>query len=122
MTTITLQPDVAQQVATLASAAATDETEFVDRALRSYLSASQRDQISAEVLAFERLRTELRTRYPDEYVALRGGKVVDHDPDLRTLHVRVNEEFGSLPVLLRHVNTESPREFSVRSPRTESAR
>ncbi len=119
MLTVTLKPDVAEQIRNLTGSGETgvDPEVIVDKALRSYLTQLRREKIRAESEAFERQLSVLLTRYRDEYVAVHEGQVIDHDPDLRTLHLRVFAQLGHTPVLLRKVTEETERELVFRSPR-----
>ena len=47
------------------------------------------------------------------------GTVIDHDLDLRTLHLRVFAQLGHTSVLLKQVTPEAERELVFRSPRFE---
>ena len=75
MLTITLKPDMAEQVNQLASETQSDAATVVDKALRNYLTESRHKKISAEHAEFDRQRPELLNRY-------RGLVIVDvSNPD-----------------------------------------
>ena len=63
------------------------------------------------------MHAELRNRYPDQYVAVYRGKVVDHDPDQLALFRRVEERYPDVPVLIRQVAPEQEEVYTFRSPR-----
>ena len=69
--------------------------------------------------AFNRQRVKLLAQFSDEYVAVHNGQVIDHDKDLRTLHLRIFKRLGRMPVLLKQVTQEPARELVFRSPRFE---
>ena len=119
MATINLKPDLAEQVELLASKSQTSAEAFVDKALRSYLVQFRREKIQAETEAFKQQREELLAKYSGQYVAVHNGQVIDHDQDLRTLHLRVFDQLGHLPVLLKQVTNEPDHELVFRSPRFE---
>lgn len=119
MLTVTLKPDVAEQVSQLADAAHIDAEALVDQAVRSYLVQLRHEKIRAEAAAFEEQRATLLAHYRGEYVAIHQGRVIDHDPNLRTLHLRVFAQVGHTPVLLKRVGDEPERELMFRSPRFE---
>lgn len=119
MLTVTLKPDVARQVEELTRSGQADAETLVDQALRAYLAQRRQEEIRAEMEAFDRQRAALLARHKGQYVAMYGGQVVDHDPNLRALHLRVFERFGHAPVLLRQVLEEPEREIVFRSPRVE---
>jgi len=119
MLTVTLKPDIAEQIDRLAGETQTSTEVFVDRALRSYLAQFDREKIRAEMKAFEQLRGTLLAQHRGEYVAIHEGQVIDHDPHLRTLHLRVFARLGHTVVLLKRVTDEPERELVFRSPRFE---
>jgi hypothetical protein len=122
MLTVTLKPDVAEQVRQLAKGAQTEADDIVDEALRSYLAQARREKLEAEARAFELQRTTLLALHPGEYVAIHSGQVIDHDPDVRALHLRVFAKLAHTPVLLKLVSESSDRELVMRSPRFERPR
>ena len=119
MTTITLDPELSEQIEGVAGEDQIDAQAFVEKAVRSYLTQLQREKIRAETEAFHAQYRELKAKYPGQYVAVHQGKIIDHDPDLRTLHVRVYERLGRTPVLLKQVTDDPERELVFRSPRLE---
>ena len=122
MTTINLAPDLIQQIENLTGTAEADAQVFVDKAVRAYLTQVHRENIRTETEAFTAQYDELRARYAGQYVAMHQGRVIDHDPDLRTLHLRVYEQLGHTPVLLKKVADGPERELTFRSPRLERIR
>lgn len=122
MLTVTLQPDIAEQISDLASTNQISADHFVDKALRAYMAQYRREKIRAETETFKRQQEILLATYADQYVAMHNGQVIDHDADLRTLHLRVFERLGRTPVLLKKVTREPERELVFRSPRFERNR
>ena len=132
MLTVTLKPDLAEQITHLAGSKNSIDA-FIDQALRTYLTRvpqrarlprvpagiSREAKIRAERKAFERQHATLLANYANQYVALHNGQVIDHDPDLRTLHLRVFAQLGRTTVLLKKVTKEPERELVFRSPRFE---
>jgi hypothetical protein len=121
MLTITLKPDVAEQVQQLADGAQTQADEIVDEALRGYLAQTRRQKLETETKSFEQQRMTLLARYPGEYVAIHSGQVIDHDLDIRALHLRVFAKLAHAPVLLKLVTKHPERELIMRSPHFERA-
>ena len=119
MTTVTLNPDLVQQIENLSSKEDSDAQSFVERAVRAYLVQIQREKIRTETEAFNAQVKMLHAKYAGQYVAIHQGKVIDSDSDLRTLHLRVYELVGRTPVLLKRVMSEPEREIVFRSPRLE---
>jgi hypothetical protein len=69
--------------------------------------------------AYRRLYLELRERYPQQYVAIYEGRVVDVDPDFEELFVRIKQQLGDRIVLMRRVGDSPVEEYNFRSPRME---
>jgi hypothetical protein len=60
-----------------------------------------------------------RRRYAGQYVAVKGGQVVDHAADQRSLYLRVRERFGAQPVLIVSADWDEPPMLVMRSPQLE---
>jgi hypothetical protein len=54
-----------------------------------------------------------RRLYANEYVAIYKGDIVDHDPDQRTLYLRVRKRFGRNPVLIVNANFDAIPEYKI---------
>ena len=119
MSTITLQPQLMEQLKQVASERAVRPKELLETAVRTYLRQLEREKIKAEAEAFRAMHAELVEKYLGQYVAIRNGKVVDHDEDFQSLHSRIRQRFGRRPVLLRRVEVEPERVWVFRSPRFE---
>jgi hypothetical protein len=117
--TITLKPDVAEQIVRLIWETQTSADVIVDKAVRAYLEQVRREKVRAETEAFERQRDSLLAAYKHEVVAIHEGEVIDHDPNLRTLPMRVFARLGHTPVLLKPVTPAPERELVFRSPHFE---
>ena len=66
-------------------------------------------------------RDFIRMRIDTEVSLLHEGQVIDHDPDLRTLHSRVYAVMGSVPVLLQNVTHTPAPDILVRRHRSGRA-
>jgi len=119
MSTITLQPWLVEQLEQVAVQRSVEAKELVEAAVRAYLRQMEREKIKAEAEAFCSMHAELAEKYLGQYVAIHGGKVVDHDEDFQTLHSRIRQLFGRQPVLLRQVEVEPERVLTFHSPRLE---
>ena len=115
MLTINLKQDLAEQISYLTGKSQAKAEAFVDKALRTYLAQFQREKIRAETEAFDQQIRNLLAQYPEQYVAVHNGQVIDHDQNLRTLHLRVFEQLGHTPVLLKKVTDKPDRELVFRS-------
>jgi hypothetical protein len=65
------------------------------------------------------MKADLSAKHPGEHVAVHNGEVIDHDPDIRTFHLRVYEKYGRTLILLKQVVAGPERELVIRSPRLE---
>jgi hypothetical protein len=119
MTTIALKPALVEQIEYLIKEEDTSTEAFVEKAIQTYITQLHRERIRAESDAFHAQFDSLLTKYKGEYVAIHHGRVIDHGPDLRTLHLRVFEKLGHTPVLLKQVTAAPDRELVFRSPRFE---
>ena len=119
MLTVTVKPDLAEQITHFTNGNQSTVEAFVNQAVREHLHEMARQKIRAETKAFEQQRDTLLANYLGQYVAVHDGQVIDHDPDLLTLHLRVFERLGDIPVLHKKVTTKPERDLVVRSRRFE---
>ncbi|MFZ0547686.1 MAG: DUF5678 domain-containing protein [Candidatus Promineifilaceae bacterium] len=119
MTAINLAPELVKQIENLAATAELDAEMLVDKAVRAYLLQAQQEKIQAETEFFNAQFEQLFPKYRGQYIAMHQGKVIDHDINLRTLHLRIFERLGHTPVLLKQVIDDPKRELIFRSPRLE---
>jgi hypothetical protein len=120
MTAIILAPELVEEIEQLTGKEQTDATLFVEEAVRSYLSRFRRNKIRTETEAFNRQYDSLLKTYRGQFVAVHDGQIIDHDPDLRVLHLRVHQKLGQVPVLLKQVSDQPDRILQFRSPRLEN--
>ena len=119
MTAINFGPGLLEQVQWIAEWQQVTADEVATRALTSYLDRLEWEKMEAEIAAFRSQLPALLATYPDQYVAVHEGQVIDHDVDLRALHGRVYARMGVIPVLLQKVTAEPAPDILVRSPRLE---
>ena len=120
MTAIDLNPRLFEQVRWIARWQKVTTDELATRALSSYVDRLEWEKLQAEMEVFQAQLPALLIAYPDQYVAMHEGQVIDHDADLRTLHSRVYAQMGSIPVLLQKVTSTPVPDILVRSPRVEA--
>ena len=77
------------------------------------------EQLATEEAAWYALPAETRSRYADQFVAIKDGTVTDHDADQRTLYLRVRRRFGATPVAVLWAGWEEPPVFDIRNPPLE---
>lgn len=78
--------------------------------------------LAQEEDAFIKMHPMLRQQYMDEYVAVYGTELVDHDMDLASLTLRMYERFGDQPVWIAPVRRQPVEEWQMRSPRLDRDR
>ncbi len=119
MLTITLRPDVAEQISQIAGESKMETEAVVDTAVRAYLRRHAEEKIRAEQKEFDEQKESLLVKYKGEYVAVHNGEVIDHDPSIGELHRRVRKSLGRIPVLLKKVTDEPDRVLLFRSPKLQ---
>jgi hypothetical protein len=120
MQTLTLQQPLIETLEQVAESQNTSAEILLNKAVTEFLEKVNREKISLESEAFIKLHSELITKYMNEYVAIHHGEVVDHDVDVRTLHLRIRKQFGRIPVLLRLVTEQKVEpDLVFRSPKLE---
>lgn len=119
MTTVTLRPEVAEQVQSAADRRKMDLDELVNDWLEEQLWEDWNRKIAEEMRRFLAQHQELLVQYRGKYIAMQDGIVLDNDPDLGVLHDRVREQYGDVPILMTLVSNEPIQTFRVRSPRLE---
>ncbi len=124
MVTLALQqPDLVSLLQQIAAEQNTTAEELLDAAISEFLDKASRQKIQAESAVFREMHAQLASKYPGEYVAVHDGQVVDHDPDVRTLHLRIRQRYGRLPILLRQVTEAAESQDLVfHSPKLEHGR
>lgn len=122
MTTIMLTPELVKKIEQVTGTEQTDTETFVEEAVRLHISQFRRNKIRAETKAFDRQYDSLLKKYRGQFVAIHEGQIIGHDPDLRILHLKVFNEFGQIPILLKQVMEQPERELQFRSPRLEGIR
>ena len=120
MTVVDLNPWLFEQVRWIARWQKVTTDELATRALSSYVDRLEWEKLQSEMEVFQAQLPALLTAYPDQYVAMHEGQVIDHDADLRTLHSRVYARLGSVPVLLQKVTATPAADILVRGPRVEA--
>ena len=119
MLSVTLKPDVAEQISQIAGESKMETEAVVDTAVRAYLRKRAEEKIRAEQKKFNEQKESLLVKYKGEYVAVHNGEVIDHDPSIGELHRRVHKSLGRIPVLLKKVTDEPDRVLVFRSPKLQ---
>ena len=117
LTSLSLQPPLADEVYQAARHEGRDAAEFLAEAVRQHLAMYRQKRIVAETEAWYRLPAEERKSYAGRYVAVYDGQVVDSDTDRMTLYLRIRERLGREPVLITEGGDQPIPVYRVRSPR-----
>lgn len=122
MEILTLQKqELVQRLKQVATDENTTPEALLDAAVGEFLDKWVNQKIQAEISAFAELHQQLVDRYLGDYVAIHNSQMIDHDVDLRTLHLRIRHRFGRMPVLIRQVTQSAEaRDLVFRSPKLES--
>lgn len=107
------------QLRTIAKEEGTTPQALAEKAIRRFLRYEARRRIQREEDTFRAMHAELRSSYPDHYVAICCGQVIDHDLDQLALFRRVEERYPDTPVLIRQVAPEVEEVYVFRSPRVD---
>ena len=119
MNTSTLSTDVLEQLEKIAQDDQRSITEMLDEIVREYIARRHDEKISQESERFRAIHSKLYAQYARQYIAMRDGRVLDHDDELSALHERIHKRFGHAPILIAPVTDEPLPEFRVRRPRLE---
>ncbi|MBS1250573.1 MAG: hypothetical protein MAG431_02167 [Chloroflexi bacterium] len=120
MDKLILEDELLEEIKQVAIVQKVPPARILDEAVSVYLRQLELKKIEEEAEAFRSMHSELLRKYKGEYVAIHNAKVVDHDKEFQALHSRIRKRFGRQAVLLRPVKAEREREWSFRSPRSES--
>lgn len=90
---------------------------LLQRALWQQRQAYRRKRLEKELQWYKDQALDFRAQFSEEYIAVSGQEVVDHDTDLEALNQRVRKKYGPSPVLI--IPAEGPREIHIYSPRVE---
>lgn len=118
-----LKPEVLTQVQSLAASLSISERQAMIEAIANMMPRHESEtpnslhynELLPEQNAWFAKPMEERQRYHGEYVAVRNGEVVDHDPDRQTLYLRVRARFGRHPALITYADWTEPRVFTFNS-------
>lgn len=82
-----------------------------------YDGGEEFDTMEQEVAAYEAIHAELWEKYPEQFVAIYEGQVIDYDTDEWRLLARLEQSHPDEVVLVRQVKPELPGDIVFHSPR-----
>jgi hypothetical protein len=92
-----------------------------EEVVREYLREQRHAYLLVEMERFRQLHAELLKDYRGQFVAMRDGQLIDHDPDGGALDARMHRAHREQPILIVQVTETPEQEFTIRSPRLETA-
>ena len=108
--TLTIPQQLYERVQRIAQRQQRNVDEVAREALEQVVShwevSSVNQEKEREKEAFRQLHAALLEKYAGEYVAIYGGKLVDHDVDRAALFARIEQKYPDQFVLLRPVKKE----------------
>ena len=104
-----LQQSAAQQGASL--------EEALNQLVQQYLRESRHTQLQAEMERYRAQHRQLLAAYPEQFIGLHEGRVLDHDPEGGVLYARLCRQYHDLPILIVQVTETPEQEYVIRSPR-----
>ena len=111
------EPELVERLAQIAAEQSTTAEELLSTAISEFLDKMARQKIHTESESFKTIHADLMAKYMGQYVAIHNGQVVDHDEEARTLYLRIREQYGHIPILIRPVTDKPERQLVFRSPR-----
>jgi hypothetical protein len=117
MVRIAIRDELIRSVEKLAQDQGTDAESLVNAWIERELALAREQRIREESARFRTQHSALHAAYAGEYVAMRDGQVLDHDPDVQALYLRMHERFGDEPILIAPVTETPDPTYNMRSPR-----
>jgi predicted transcriptional regulator len=117
MVTLAIKEQTARQLEQIARNHATSVDEIAEQAIRSYIRLEAKQILTREAKAFAAMHKDLVQQHLGHYVAIRHGVLVDFDENQLDLILRVEDRFPDEVVLIRQVNFEPEKVYTIRSPR-----
>jgi hypothetical protein len=115
MINVVIREEIFEPIRVEAEQEKTSVESLVNEWLGRQLALVREQKIREESARFRAKHAQLRARYSGEYVAMRNGEVLDHDPEARELYLRIQQRFGEQPVLIAPVSDQPTATFNVRS-------
>ncbi|HID53592.1 MAG TPA: hypothetical protein EYP41_16360 [Anaerolineae bacterium] len=119
MPTITVDSKLYKQLEEVAQTQQSKPEDIADEAFRLYLWEQSRRKIAEESASYRLQHNALKTKYLGQYIAMRQGEVVDHDPDFTALYGRVRQRYGQTPVMITRVEDQPEMVYTRRGFRIE---
>jgi len=119
MPTVVIEPKLYRHIEKAAAEHHAEVDTLFTEAIRRYLWELDRRKISEESKRYRQQHATLKAQYLGQYIAMRNGQGVDHDPDFQTLRQRVRRRFDDEPVMITLVEEAWDSPLVRRGFRTE---
>ena len=94
-----------------------EENDNTDSYAGSINWAEPDEAVEREQMAYRTLHSHLWATYPNQYVAVFDGVLIDHDSDGAALSERIEQRYPEQFVLIRRVEQSAERVLYFRSPK-----
>ena len=113
MTNITLPPDLDEQLRREAGLMGLTVEALATDWLRKQHAVQHRARLAEQTEWFWAKHAELYAQYQDEFVAFYDDSVLDHDHDVSQLALRIQAQYGDLPIVIAQVTQKPVREYKM---------
>ena len=113
------EPNLVSKLEQLAREHSTTPEALLRLAVGRYVDDMGKQKLQQEIQAFHAQHKELLKNYAGQTVAIHQGQVIDHDHDAHSLYLRIREQYGNIPILIRQVTEQVENELTFRSPRLD---
>jgi hypothetical protein len=113
MSAIDVPSELIKPLQQLAAERGQSVTAIVEQLIADYLREQRHRFLIAEMERFRLQHADLQENFEGQYIAMRHGRVLDHDFDGNRLYTRMREQLGEAPVLIVEV-TDQPEQLFTR--------
>jgi hypothetical protein len=106
MPTITVEPEIYEQLEAVAEEKQANTEQIAKEAIKNYLWEQNNQKISRESALYREQHSEIKKEFLGKIIAMHQGQIVDHDTDFMILFDRIRERFGNTAVMITEVEEE----------------
>jgi hypothetical protein len=117
MTKLAVSTKTFSQLTKVAQEKELDVEVLAEQVIGQFLQADAEQKMAREIEAFRAMHSRLLSQYPNQYVAIYQGQLVDHDADQLALFLRVDQQYPNEVVLIRQVLPEVDPVYTIHSTR-----
>mgnify|MGYP001277097565 CR=1 FL=1 len=119
MSTLTISDTTSRQLAQVATTQAITADILAEKAIRQFLRVESERILEREQESFRAMHSQLLQEFPGDFVAIRQGKLLDHDADQLALYLRIDEQYPDEIILITQVHPEIEETYRIQSPRVK---